>query len=400
MGLLSLILVGLLAFFLRSVSSFWAVNQWSLTFVQNSAEIELVVPPPMHQRAPIWLALRALAQEDLAKVDVWLPALKEKSGKDELAARTLGEILWAQGDIDGAIEVWVRIGDYHILSGKALQAKSSNQLDIAEKAFYAAYDVEPEAITLTLVNFLRSHKKYSEAETLVRTILDTFPHSSRQLTWRRMLGDILRDQQMWNEAESTFQQLLEEYPEDWNTYIKLGWVYYERGDDIIEVVETFKKAIALEPKQGDGYAAIGALLVKEQRYTDADYWYIQAVQHEPNVKGWWLARANAARSSGDIQKSLDLYLGTINQFPDWSPAYYRISYTYQLTDSPELAIAMIEKAIELDENNRLGYFFRAGDIYEWVDDIPKAIWAYDKVLRIDPDNARAERALERLGTSD
>ena len=141
---------------------------------------------------------------------------------------------------------------------------------------------------------------------------------------------------------------------------------------------------------------IGQLMVKEQRYDDADAWFLQAIQRNPNERGWWLARANALRAAGEIDVALTVYQETIARFPDWADAYYEAAWGYRLAGQPERAIQAMNTALSLINKPNVVYSLRAAQIYEWAGRSDEAVALYHKILQMFPNNKVALQGVERL----
>ena len=178
------------------------------------------------------------------------------------------------------------------------------------------------------------------------------------------MGDLLRSEKRWDEAISIYESILEHNAAYWQAYIGLGWAKYERGDGLAEALTEFQKAIAIPESKGNGQFAIAQVFTREKQYQQAEDWYSQALALNPEAKWWWLARANALRSSGELSKAIPIYLMAIEKFPQFSPLYYDIAWAYKLNQQLTEAAQYIEKAIALMETPNLGYYVRAGNIYE------------------------------------
>jgi len=379
-GLLSFILAGLLALFLRDAGSLWAANQWSLDFAQNPATVALVVPPPTHPRAPSWLAEYALAQNDLETASLWLPVLQELAEKDNLAARMLAQVLWVQGDAKEAIENWIQVGDYNLLLEKANEAAISNRLDVAEHAYYGAWLVDPKEGTLALANFLWEQDEDESAKAILREAIAFAPDSNLVPSWFSQLGDFSRLQARWNEAEDIYQQLLLVAPENYNSYIGLGWVYYYRDGDFDKAMSAFQHAITIAPSKGDAYYAIGELYVLENSFSKADNWFSEAIKRSPSVLWWYFTRAQNAASYGNTSLSLLIYREIIDRFPANSQVYYEMAKIYKETEKPDDALVAIEIALQKMPSLNKTYLTTAREIYSWTGNIERGISTFERII--------------------
>ncbi|RMI02073.1 MAG: tetratricopeptide repeat protein [Calditrichaeota bacterium] len=382
----------------------WQVNVWSLAFARPALSQGLkntAIPDPLavHRRSTIWLAQQALARGDALRGNQpWLPALQAAAAEDALAARTLGQVLWAQGQTMDAIQTWLHARDYPALLNAARQAQAVGRLEDALSAYRAARVVDSQKGTLPLVNFLWQIGSRGTAEALLRQALALKPEGKFAVTWQRHLADFMRAEKRWDEAIVLYQQVLAAQPDDFRAYIGLGWVYYERGDGVEAALKSFSHAIALSPEKGDGYFAIGQIMEREERYAEADSWFAQALQHNPDNRGWQLERANNLRAAGNLDGAMRLYEDTIAYFPDWAPAYYEMAWNYRLMGRPAEAMRAIDSALSLaGEMPEAWYFVRAGQIYEWGGKQDVALGFYNKALQLAPENKIALQGMKRLG---
>lgn len=391
----------LLTLFGRSIYQMLEINAWSLNYLHahmGHTQVSLTAPD-QHLRASLWLARDALARDDPAQARVLVEDLAENGNSAALVI--LGDALAAEGEFAEAIEAWSQAGDILSLLDAAAAARDDGRLADALLAFRAAYTIDMEKGTLPLATFLwDADIDRNESVALIRDVLLQYPYSAQpgqRLAWFRQLGKYLQLQYRWDEAEATYQDLLKEYPQDWQAYVELGWVYYKRGDGLDAALLAFQKATAVDPSRGDGHYAMAQVLIQEKRYSEADTWFAQAVDLNPQQKWWWLTWGNVMIESGDLPRALNIYGQTVEKFPDWAPGYYEMAWAYRLADSKDRSIEAIEQALALVTPPSEWYYVRAGQIYEWADDKAEAIAAYREALIINPLNYYAQQGLHRLG---
>ncbi len=397
-----LLLVAALLLWAVPLWSAGKVNAWSLAFarpalVQGLGSVVVSEPPVTHHHAPIWLALQTFAHGEPHLAQPWREALYTAAMENPFAARILGQVLWAQGQITDAIQTWLHARNYHALLDAARQAQEAGRLEDALSAYRAARVVDPQNGTLPLVNFLWWQCGGKDAaESLLRQALVQYPDAEKRLDWQYRLGEMLRDAERWDEVLVLYRQLLNDNPNDWRVHIGLGWTLYHRGGEKNAAEKEFRQAIALTPERGEGYFAMGQLLVKEGRYIEADTWFAQAIQRNPDVKWWWLTRANAARSSGNLEQALALYQETVTRFPDWAPAYYEMAWNYRLMERRDEALQTIKQALSLTVIfPDAWYYVRAGQISPGAGGQAVAGECYRKTVQRAPKNIIAVNGIER-----
>lgn len=382
------VLLLLLVFGSNSIYQSLENNLWSLDFARSKIGVSASFPPspPQHPRAALWLAREALAQNDPTHAQALVASLAEKGDVDAL--RIFGTAFAAKGEFTAVVQAWSQAKDLNSLLAAARAAAAEGRSEDALLAFRAAYELDTEKGTLPLAVFLWDSKiRQTEAEALIREALARYPRSRQRLDWSRRLGSFLRAQNRWDESEAILQELLAEYPQDWQAHIELGWVYYQRGDGAAAALAAFRDAIAIDPALGNGYFASGQVMAQEKEYDQAEDWFIQAIERNPEMNGWWLTRGNVARSSGNLQLALEVYQQIIERFPDWAPGYYEMAWAYHLSNAPGEAIRAIEQALALEATPSEWYYIRAAEIYARADWLEEALQAYRTAQAINPDTA-------------
>ncbi len=381
----------------RSIYQGLVINAWSLNYLhahKGHTQVSLPVPD-QHPRALLWFARDALSQNDPAHARVLVEDMAENGNKYALAI--LGEALAAEGEFAAAVEALSQARDTHALLAAATAAEADGRIGDALLAFRAVYGIDIEKGTLPLVTFLwDADIDRNEAVARIRDAFLQYPNSELRLAWFRQLGKYLRLQNRWDQAEATLHDLSREFPQDWQVYIELGWVYYWRGDGLDAALSSFQKATALTPTRGDGYVATAQVLIQEKRYNEADTLFAQAVDLNPQEKSWWLAWGYAMLGGGDLEGAINIYEQALFLFPDWASGYYELAWAYRLADFKDKSIEAIEQALAIVTSPSDSYYARAGQIYEWADDKTAAIAAYRDALNINSLNNAAQQGLQRL----
>jgi tetratricopeptide (TPR) repeat protein len=346
-------------------------------------------PPASHLRAAIWLAKEALERKD---PNIAVRLLSNAGvGDDPLKLRVWGEAQAAVGHFNKAIETWIKAGDYQMMLQFARRAVEEGRMLEAERAYFGAWQVDPVQGTLPFANFLWGKENDpAAAEKILRVALREY--NPNHLNWLRALGNVLRAQERWVEAIDVYQQALIQNPEDLYTMRLLGDAYYLGYGDQGKASQYYLRMISAAPGNGDGYFAMGWLMAKEGHHEEADRWFAQAIDLNPDEPKWWLVRANTARDWQNLALALDIYGIAVERFPDYSLLYFEIARAYMMAQMPDEAVRAIEKALELNEDRNPWYFVRAGEIYEWIGQKESAIEAYKHVLQSEPNDLSARQA--------
>ena len=108
-----------------------------------------------------------------------------------------------------------------------------------------------------------------------------------------------------------------------------------------------------------------------------------------------LGIANQLRSEGQPQKAIILYQELIDQFPEQGQPYFGIAQAYQQTDQIQQALDAIKAGWFQNAQNK-NFYLLAGQLFQQQGTTEQALQAYQQVLLIDPVNAEALEAIQRL----
>ena len=132
------------------------------------------------------------------------------------------------------------------------------------------------------------------------------PDQNTWLSWNNQLGDLLRSEQRWDDAISTYESILEHNAAYWQAYIGLGWANYDRNDGLQAAINEFKKAIMIPNSREDSHSAIGFVLLRDGRYADADNWFVQALVINPDCRWFYAVQRDIATEVGDLYLALTI----------------------------------------------------------------------------------------------
>jgi tetratricopeptide (TPR) repeat protein len=375
------------------------MNAWSIEYVrfkQAGSDRSISEFPPNHIRSRLWLARDALRQGDPELAQELVVDIGEQGDVDALLI--FGDSLVAQGEYDEAQDVFLRAGNIQrlLIFAELMQAAVSKEHGLA--IYYQIYEVDPEEGTLPLANALWSYEgpgSQEQAVNLLRQSIEQYPFSVHRMRWALQLGDFLLEQSKLEEAEAVYRLIIREY-DTIHAYLGLGWILYGEGEGLDAAIAEFQKAVILFPENGEGYLAMGRVLVEEGRYEEADFWFAEAITREPDMNWWYLLRGNTARDAGNLDLAMNIYKETIALFPEWPPGYFEAAWAYRLNEQSEDSITMIETAIDLMDPPNVWYFVRAGLIYEWIEDYSAAFDAFTQASELDPSNTNSQNGLIRV----
>ena len=396
--IISIVVLGLAATVLLAPTGVRATlehNLWSMAAAEAAfGDGQAPSPRPNpHPHSYQWLARLALQDEDPEAAIGWLSQLVE--GSDPFAMDTLAQAYYKDGLYQAGFDLWQEIGYSGRLVAAGRAAQDDGEHELAVLAFQIAFEVDPEAYTLAFSSALRRLEQHIDAEAVLIDSLETHLSADQRTTWWRALGDLYYDEGDWQKAEAAYRAALSEDIADQAAWVRLGWLVYDESGDAQAAAGYFNEAISVAPGRGDGYYALGQLLVREEQPEQAVNWFQEASENEPGSLNNLLVYANLLRDTNQFNLALVEYQKAMAGWPDsWYP-YDRVAQAYWMYDMPDQAIDAIEKAIELNPKN-LGIYLRAGFMYEELGRTEDALMVYQIALLINPEHPTAQDAIERL----
>ncbi len=396
--IISLIVLTLCAILIAAPSSTRAAlehNLWSVAAAEAAfGRGQAPTPrPAAHPHAYQWLARLALLQGDIQEAFNWLSFLGE--WRDPYTLNTLAQAYYQDVQPLFAFELWQEIGFTSQLVKAAKAAQDAGDIDLAAQAYRFAYAVDPERFTIELARLLQQHNNIQEAETLLERALDTYPLSDDRTSWWRLLGELRRDVGDAEGEETAYRSALIDDPSDYNAWISLGWLVYNKSGDVETAIAYFSEAIRAAPTRSEGFLAIGRIWMREEQPEKAIEWYRKASERYPGGLNLGLTYANLLSDTGQFNLALIEYERVMETHPDsWWP-YYHIATAFWDHDDPDQAIQAIETAALLNPND-VRIFNRAGWMYEELGRLDDALAAFQQALIVSPNNSTAQRGVNRL----
>jgi tetratricopeptide (TPR) repeat protein len=374
-------------------------NLWSLQYAWSRLKTPLVAislpaPPACHQRSSIWLARDAVQAGDLTRALALLSTLSAQNNREAL--RVAAQVYDRQGELATAIRTAALAHDDFALRLAAQHAVEAARPDMARLAYQEAMALDPEETLESWTGFLQTTDP-AAAEAALREAFTRYPYSPKRWSWYYRLGEVLRTQGRWNEAESAYSSALAAKPNDPRTHIGLGQLRYERGQGLDAAVREFRLAIMAEPERAESYAALGRLYLKAGDLTQAGSAYRQALWLDPGNRYYSLQCATIARDNGDLSNAAAILRRIVAAYPDFAPAWYELAGLRHGQREWAEATAAIEQALAGKPAPTGSYYVLAGQIHEAAGRPERAAWAYRQALALESKNETALRGLQRLG---
>lgn len=246
--------------------------------------------------------------------------------------------------------------------------------------YQAVLEANPDDITsLAGLGFIAStRRQWATAEGYwlrIIEILEGRPASSQDAALEKAyfyMGDVKAEQKKWDEAIPFYKAALRIKRDASDTRYHLAVAYREVGSPS-KYKEELQIALAFDPRMPEANYDLGQLLLEEGDLAAAAEHFRIAADVAPGVD----APAEALLEFGSAADRLAKARGLVESDPDGALVEARIA----------VAIAPEDKAA----------LVLAAGLYETAGDKERALETWTKVVALDPDDAEAAEAIERLG---
>ena len=196
----------------------------------------------------------------------------------------LGELLWEEGDLDGARRELKRLTDYmpgHLPARRALvlvHAAQGNMPDLAsELEAIIKLDPDDERAKLDLGAAYHALGDDGKARAIYEALVEKNP---RHLQALKFLGDIARARGELAVAIAWYEKALAANRNDPRPYFLLGSAYVSSGDDD-KALKIYQSAQRFPRYLAETYSNLGALYLKKGSVGEALYYLKSAAQRKP-----------------------------------------------------------------------------------------------------------------------
>lgn len=248
------------------------------------------------------------------------------------------------------------------------------------------------------------------ARALMEQIADPFARLPKSARPRLEQGiEWLDRQDVPQQAIVAFEDILRDYPDLAVVHALLG-LAYQRIDDAGRAVDELKRAIELAPEDGKNHLYLGELYLSRQRGRQGEAELETALAKNPLLDAAHARLGDLALERGDLAKACEHFRVLVLLQPAASAARGKLALALQATG--DFAAADHElKAVMDKEPENLEFMLRLGLLHaerhekaKRADERKAAAAEASKwlqeVLKAQPDNALASRALESLGSGD
>jgi len=190
----------------------------------------------------------------------------------------------------------------------------------------------------------------------------------------------------YEKAEGIYSNLAQISPDDAKVYFNNIIRMYDEAKMPDKAVNAAKKLIDLDPNNHESHYNMGAMLVKQKKYTEAINSFKKSIEIKPD---FMYAYANMGYSYSQLKKysdAVDAFKKLVEIVPDDSNGWFNLGVNYMQQKKWSSAVEPLRKTIELRPDYGLPYY-NLGIVYLNLKDNYSARELYDKLKTFDPDMA-------------
>lgn len=200
-----------------------------------------------------------------------------------------------------------------------------------------------------------------KAENLFYQALRISPDDSRNALIYSNLGKLMESQGRYEEAVSAYNKAILQYPGT-PAFLHLRANLYLNTGQYMLAIADYKHLTEQDPKNAEYNSAIGYAYTKLAQYADADRFLDKALEVNPREYVALVGKTIIMMQTSHEDEAAQQLNILIEMFPDKAELYSLRSDQESENKQPELALQDINKAIELESNNK-NYILRRAYIY-------------------------------------
>lgn len=211
----------------------------------------------------------------------------------------------------------------------------------------AAAPSQRAAIIAQSLNMGRSYHANGQlrlAEACYRKAMELDPNNVDAL---HMLGVVGMQLDATDDAIRLMKRAARKSPRDHSIFVNLGSAYH-KAKKHAEAREAFETAIKLKPASLEAHHNLGKLLTDMEEFDGSIKAFETALALRPNDPDIYLGLGNAYKHTGDGVKAEAYYEEVIKRAPNMARAYGNLASVYVDRIRHDEALALMNKAIELD----------------------------------------------------
>ncbi len=202
---------------------------------------------------------------------------------------------------------------------------------------------------LVAANYLRETNQFNKAILAYQNLIELQPNNPDLYN---LLGQTQARAGNFEKAISNYQTAIElrGLQESFWTYKNLGDALRQKNQ-LCEAIDTYQKAINLEPNNAEVYDSLGQAQAQKENWAEAVANYNKAIKLGLKQPFWTYNNlGNALRNQDRLNEAVAAYQKAIRLQPDNSLPYRGIGQVYTQQEDWSKAVTAFQKAFELNEN--------------------------------------------------
>lgn len=204
------------------------------------------------------------------------------------------------GNETAALEIWLRLAQARPMAGFYCRAggvlKTLRRYSEAESAFRSARDLDPKMVlaSIGLASTLIEESKFAEAV----DALDAVVAQEEDALAYELRGDALMGLKRYEEALQSFRKAVALDPSYEEAFYNIGWLLRNTAEG--EAKSAFTKAIELDKDYAAAHRELGWILRKEKQLDLADRHLRKATELNPADAWAWVYLGNVLWGKGEF----------------------------------------------------------------------------------------------------
>jgi predicted O-linked N-acetylglucosamine transferase (SPINDLY family) len=185
------------------------------------------------------------------------------------------------------------------------------------------------------------------------------------------------------EANKVLVQLAELRPTDASVQRRLGDSCLAIGA-CEEAVESYRRALAIEPRSARGHNNLGQALMQLRRYDEAAASYERALEADPRYAIAYNNRGIVHYQQGEYTEAVACYEKALEIDPRFAQAHNNRGNALLKLKRPQEALECFERALSMKT-----VFLGRGNALHELERFDEAVDSYERALQLEPDNPEA-----------
>lgn len=233
---------------------------------------------------------------------------------------------------------------------------------------------------LELANQHQTNGRLTEAETLLRKILQVQPENSFAL---HLLGCIAHQATKPDIAIQLIERAVQLQPTIGLFQSNLAEMYRQAGQTD-KAIKAGQRATELDPNYAPGFSNLGIAFYDLKDYQNAEHYQQQALALEPGLVQALNNLGSIYRDQKETDRAIEFYQKALKSNPNHAESLNNLGAVMTENEQPEKGLELLQKALQLQPNYAEAYR-NTGSCYLMLEQYSQAQQAFRQALQLKPD---------------